>query len=547
MNLRLSTAIVGLLLAGSALGQHPAALPLPGPAPSPLLFVRFAGPEGMRTTFYQGRAQPRVFPAPVTVGMRPGYLYRVQLGNLPNWPGLTLYPTIEVRGSLCLGPRCSASCFPATIHLTPDDIEAVANGSLITKVIYLEHPDRAEPTSTKNTETLESDIPRDRDIYTEARNRGRIMLVVHLGERVPLDAELIATNVPGTILLPGEKVIGPAASPPCIPSLRKGLYDPWHGPRPLDEECLHDGGDRLAPVGFDRHGQLAGVDPEDTVAEYRDSKGRRQITCSNRVCLCVPRFVALRKECPLARSEGVVGPVDRMQAKGGALLEERVPSLTTSKIEHLKRFDGRVRPSTNVNVEGLVKITALKVLQAREINMGPVEAVGTKRVLLLTEKQKAEVVKQLELVKQFSKVVHLAGHEQIEHTSVTARVKGGPETITATVAVRDLTVCCHETPIPPEKPLVLIKCADRACAKPGEIVTFTIRYSNVGGRPITDVAVADSLSGRLEYVPGSTESDRDAVFTAQDNEAGSQLLRWEITGTLLPGQSGRIRFKAKVR
>ena len=70
--------------------------------------------------------------------------------------------------------------------------------------------------------------------------------------------------------------------------------------RVLEEECLHDGGDRLAPAGFDSQGQLAGVDPEYTVAEYRDSCGRRSIACSNRVCLCVPRFAALRKELPLA-------------------------------------------------------------------------------------------------------------------------------------------------------------------------------------------------------------------------------------------------------
>ena len=112
---------------------------------------------------------------------------------------------------------------------------------------------------------------------------------------------------------------------------------------------------------------------------------------------------------------------------------------------------------------------------------------------------------------------------------------------------RDLTVCCCETPIPPDKPLVLVKCADRGAAQPGDVITFLLRYSNVGGRPMTDVAVSDSLSGRLEYVPGSAVSDRDAVFTVQPNEAGSAVLRWEVSGTLLPGQSGRLRFQAKVR
>jgi hypothetical protein len=61
------------------------------------------------------------------------------------------------------------------------------------------------------------------------------------------------------------------------------------------------------------------------------------------------------------------------------------------------------------------------------------------------------------------------------------------------------------------------------------------------------VAVTGSLSPRLEYVPGSAQSDRTAVFTTQDNGAGSVILRWEISGWLLPGQSGVVRFQARVR
>ena len=79
------------------------------------------------------------------------------------------------------------------------------------------------------------------------------------------------------------------------------------------------------------------------------------------------------------------------------------------------------------------------------------------------------------------------------------------------------------------------------------MVTFFLRYSNHGGRPLTDVAVSDSLSGRLEYVAGSAQADRDAVFTTEQNEAGSTILRWEISGRLAPGQTGVLRFQAKVR
>jgi len=78
-------------------------------------------------------------------------------------------------------------------------------------------------------------------------------------------------------------------------------------------------------------------------------------------------------------------------------------------------------------------------------------------------------------------------------------------------------------------------------------VTFYLKYTNHGGKPISDVALSDSLTGRLEYVPGSARSDRNAVFTIQENEAGSVILRWEVTGKLLPGQSGVVSFQAKVR
>jgi uncharacterized repeat protein (TIGR01451 family) len=93
----------------------------------------------------------------------------------------------------------------------------------------------------------------------------------------------------------------------------------------------------------------------------------------------------------------------------------------------------------------------------------------------------------------------------------------------------------------------LVKWADKTTAEVGDIITFSLKWTNVGGRPLTDVAVTDSLSGRLEYVEGSTQTDREAVFHREPNEAGSSLLRWEIGGTLQPGESGRIKFKVRVR
>src|SRR5262245_21322955 len=93
-----------LLFPLALLALLPAALPAQPVPPStpplangtaPLLYVRFLGPNGMVVLFFRGADQPAAFPVPVSVGMRPGYIYRVEMAELPNHPGVSLFPTIE--------------------------------------------------------------------------------------------------------------------------------------------------------------------------------------------------------------------------------------------------------------------------------------------------------------------------------------------------------------------------------------------------------------------------------------------------------------------
>ena len=108
----------------------------------------------------------------VVVGLRPGYRYRVMIREIPGMPEVALYPTIEVRGSLHLQPRFSAAAFPATVDLNDLDIESALQGSMVTKVIYLEHPARAQPQATRPGEILETMVPRNADLLGEASTRG---------------------------------------------------------------------------------------------------------------------------------------------------------------------------------------------------------------------------------------------------------------------------------------------------------------------------------------------------------------------------------------
>src|SRR5258708_30831985 len=113
----ISRAFIPLLLLATicTAGRGQAHSPPPPPplrGPTPLLFVQFRGPQGMQATFYQGNPQGRTYDAPVAVGLRPGYSFRVKLANLPKHPDSALYPTIQVCGTLTLPPKASAHAYP---------------------------------------------------------------------------------------------------------------------------------------------------------------------------------------------------------------------------------------------------------------------------------------------------------------------------------------------------------------------------------------------------------------------------------------------------
>jgi uncharacterized repeat protein (TIGR01451 family) len=262
------------------------------------------------------------------------------------------------------------------------------------------------------------------------------------------------------------------------------IVDPILGPRCAEEECLHDGGDIPPRAGLNALGQLGGLNPTDTVAVYADSRGRRHITVSNRVCICVPRFVVMRAASAPA-GYGAVVEVEQTNASiGQAEIRNRDKLTIAEQKEHLAVFASRERPSVN------------------------------------------EIVLGTRTVDQFLGGAIIFGF--VEGQAVLGTIVKPPEER-------------------PDLPLLLHKSADKISAQVGDIVTFQLDYRNVGGKPITGIVVSDSLTGRLEYIPGSAKSDRHTTFTTEPNEAGSAILRWAVTGALPPGQSGVVTFQARIR
>ena len=56
------------------------------------------------------------------LGFRPGYIYRLELSNLPYNPGRSLYPEIEVRGTIVPRPGMKFMDWQAPIYFTDADM-----------------------------------------------------------------------------------------------------------------------------------------------------------------------------------------------------------------------------------------------------------------------------------------------------------------------------------------------------------------------------------------------------------------------------------------
>lgn len=464
---------------------------MPPPPPSPILFIRFVAPDGTLVTVRPGAPDARTFAAPTVAAFRFGYGYRVQLSQLPEMPAdATLCPSIEVLSTLHVPPGLKAEDYPATVQFTLDDIRRAAAGGMVTKVVYLEDPFQAPALQSGPLTPVEFDVWRGRDPLEEARARGRPMAIVRLGGRDVPVRELAMQQIFGTVLAMGDRDLPPPAFPPTLPRPLWQWFDPILGPKKPLEEILPDGGDTDLRLGIAPDGKMGNLNITDTGAEFRYGTAPKRTTYSNRVCLFSPRFAVLRAEVQPLAQDLIVATTLANTAIGNLQLVNRVVTDTPFQV---------------VAPRGMHVKVGVRGTQSR---IGP--AMIDKPVGVMVQGMVEGVITE-------GAIVEVASATQINN-------------------------CCR-----PGEPLVLTKYADNKAPKPGDIVTFTLRYENVGAKPIRDIVIADSLASRFDYIAGSNQADRPAAFTIQTNEAWSAVLRWEIKGDLLPGQSGSVKFQARVR
>lgn len=298
------------------------------------------------------------------------------------------------------------------------------------------------------------------------------------------------------------------------------------------DEYLCDGGDRGLPVHY--HGpEIAGLETEDTVAEFTNHLGETQVKPSTRVCVYAPQFASVRSSTMPELGLQVDRAAGAHDGRSTAGLESR----------HMAHLEQQNDQAVGIDVRS--RVSGLDRLLSTDAMSQVATAVNHVKLINLFEDRAFFRRVQLDQTQELYLAYGL--QSAIEWTRdlspVIVAVDAGGQEVTANFKVEEYIGVDEKCP----GDLKIIKLADKHVAKPGDVVTFTIHFDNVGERELTRVRIIDNLTPRLEFIEGSADSDRDGRLDVADNGEGSLVLTFELAEPL-PGESGgTVTFQTRVR
>lgn len=331
-------------------------------------------------------------------------------------------------------------------------------------------------------------------------------------------ADAVCPVVP-RVMVPAE-CNGGCQMPPC--ELEDG-----------SDEYVCDGGDAGHPVHYES-GALAGLEVQDTIAEFVDSHGERQVLASNQVCVYSPRFGVARAVTDAVEDYNVdraTGTHDGVKIAGYAhrsVIGEKIKTDVLSKLQSRDRLGG----VDGTQSDGAIDHDVVPALHARLVNAFEEYAFAQRGEFDVSDREglmqlvQAAITWQGDVAPRI--VAEALGGQQVEASALAAEYVG----------VED-----------PRKDgeLRLIKIADKTSAKLGETVTFTLRFDNLGGRDLSQVRLVDHLSPRLELIEDSIACDLAAAHEVTVSEEGGTVLEVRLDEPLAGKSGGAIRFECRVR
>ncbi|QDT64060.1 DUF11 domain-containing protein [Calycomorphotria hydatis] len=299
------------------------------------------------------------------------------------------------------------------------------------------------------------------------------------------------------------------------------------------DEYLCDGGDREHPVHYDGDFRY-GLETEDTVMEYVDSRGRSKVMASNKVCIYAPRFGEVRTISGAVGGTGInhVAAADEYSGLSALRAQDRIDT----KIQRDRLADVRLRErpggiESQAGILGLdqadVLVEHLKLINVyQDLNFFVTGIFDQKQQAILTEGMNAALI-----------------WSRDQNPVMTATTDGVGEVHTW---FREMEIVGVQDNAGPGQ-LRIVKLADKKVAKRGDIIEFTIRFDNIGGKPLTNLQLIDNLTPRLEYIEGSADSDRKGQLTITPNEEGSVILTFNFEEPLAAKSGGVVTFKTRVK
>ncbi len=209
--------------------------------------IRFVDPKGMKVAWFAPKPDGKAgfganfLDVPGRYNFLQAAIYRLKLSEIPGYPGLELYPTLEVvPANAKTATFLAHSAVP--ISFTPEDLDQVRAGNYVVKVIYLPDPQFQDLAATGPDEVVSSRLEPGVDPIAEAQRRGCILAVVRIGN-IDLEApNTPAMDAPG----PGGLPVPHAGMMPGMPGMpgmmlpgaaaagagRMGPYGGAHGRQP---------------------------------------------------------------------------------------------------------------------------------------------------------------------------------------------------------------------------------------------------------------------------------------------------------------------------
>ena len=112
-----------------------------------------------------------------------------------------------------------------------------------------------------------------------------------------------------------------------------------------------------------------------------------------------------------------------------------------------------------------------------------------------------------------------------------------------TLSVGDPALICDIPLDPPAGPLTVAKTANKTTAAIGDMVGYSLKITNSGAAPLTNITLTDVMPHGVQYIPGSSRLGGAAI--ADPRVTGTRTLAWTIV-TLDPSTAAEITYRAVV-